>query len=71
MTSTAAVRDCAQAIIAAIAEHGNNSAAIAPGIRAALATLMKEPDLLERGVERQGTTSRFPATCTTTARCRS
>jgi hypothetical protein len=36
MTSTSAVRDCAQSIIAAIARHENDSAAIAPGIRAAL-----------------------------------
>src|SRR6185295_10012440 len=59
MTSTSAVRDCAQAIIAAIAKHGNNGAAIAPGIRAALAALMTEPDLLERGIDRQGNNVAF------------
>ena len=59
VTSTAAVRGCAQAIIAAIAEHRNDSSAIAPGIRAALATLMKEPDLLERGIERRGNNVAF------------
>jgi predicted metal-dependent enzyme (double-stranded beta helix superfamily) len=59
MTSTAAVRDCAQAILAEIAEHSNDSVATAPGIRAALATLMQEPDLLERGVERQGNNVAF------------
>ena len=59
MTSTSAVRDCAQSIIAAIARHANDSAAIAPGIRAALATLMREPDLLERGIDRQGNNVAF------------
>jgi len=59
MTSPAAVRDCAQAILAAIAKHGNDSVAIAPGIRAALATLMREPDLLERGIARQGNNVAF------------
>jgi predicted metal-dependent enzyme (double-stranded beta helix superfamily) len=57
--SSTAVRDCAQAIVAAIAHHGNDGAAIAPRIRAALATLMQEPDLLERGVERQGNNVAF------------
>jgi predicted metal-dependent enzyme (double-stranded beta helix superfamily) len=57
--SSTAVRDCAQAILAAIAHHGNDGAAIAPRIRAALATLMQEPDLLERGVERQGNNVAF------------
>jgi predicted metal-dependent enzyme (double-stranded beta helix superfamily) len=55
----AAVRDCAQAIHAAIAMHGNDGAAIAPRIRAALAPLIQEPDLLERGVERQGNNVAF------------
>lgn len=59
MTATSAVRDCAQAIIAAIAEHGNDNAALAPCIRAALATLMREPDLLERGIARQGNNVAF------------
>jgi predicted metal-dependent enzyme (double-stranded beta helix superfamily) len=59
MTSTSAVRDCAQAILGTIAEHGNNSAAIAPTIRAALATLVQEPDLLERGIARQGNNVAF------------
>jgi NAD(P)-dependent dehydrogenase (short-subunit alcohol dehydrogenase family)/predicted metal-dependent enzyme (double-stranded beta helix superfamily) len=58
MTSTA-VRDCAQAIHGAIAEHGNESAAIAPAIRAALAALMKEHDLLERGIDRQANNVAF------------
>ena len=57
--SSNAVRECAQAILAAIAKHGNDSAAIAPGIRAALAALIREPDLLERGVERQGNNVAF------------
>jgi predicted metal-dependent enzyme (double-stranded beta helix superfamily) len=59
MTSTAAVRDCAQAILGAIAEHGNVSAAIAPTIRESLATLIQEPDLLERGIARQGNNVAF------------
>jgi len=58
-TSSSAVRDCAQAILAAIAEHGNDGPAIAPGIRAALAKLVQEPDLLERGIERQGNNVAF------------
>jgi len=57
--SSTAVRDCAQAILAAIAQHGNDGAAIAPRIRAALATLIQEPDLLDRGVERQGNNVAF------------
>ena len=57
--SSTAVRDCAQAIHAAIASHGNDGATIAPRIRAALATLIQEPDLLERGVERQGNNVAF------------
>ena len=57
--SATAVRDCAQAILAAIAKHGNDGAAIGPGIRAALATLIKEPDLLERGIDRQGNNVAF------------
>ena len=59
VTSSSAVRDSAQAILAAIAEHGNASASIAPAIRAALATLMEEPDLLERGIERHGNNVAF------------
>jgi len=55
----AAVRDCAQAIHDAIAMHGNDGAAIARRIRAALAPLIQEPDLLERGVERQGNNVAF------------
>ena len=57
--SATAVRDCAQAIHAAIARYGNHGAAIAPGIRAALATLIQEPDLLERGIARQGNNVAF------------
>ena len=54
-----AVRDCAQAIVAAIAEHGSDSERLAPCIRAALATLMREPDLLELGIAAaRATTSR-------------
>jgi hypothetical protein len=59
MTSMSSVRDCAQAIIAGIAEHGNDSAAIAPVIRSALAALIREPDLLERGIARQGNNVAF------------
>ena len=58
-TSTVAVRDCAQAILAAIADHRNNSAAIAPTIRDSLATLLQEPDLLERGIDRQANNVSF------------
>ena len=57
--TTTAVRDCALAIHGAIAAHGNNGAAIAPAIRAALAALMKEHDLLERGIDRQGNNVAF------------
>jgi predicted metal-dependent enzyme (double-stranded beta helix superfamily) len=59
MSSSAAVRNCAQAILGAIAEHGNNGGAIAPTIRAALSTLIEEPDLLERGIARQGNNVAF------------
>ena len=59
MTSTSAVRDCAHAIVGAIARHGNESAALAPVIRAALAALMREPDLLERGIAREGNNVAF------------
>ena len=56
---SSAVRDCAQSILAAIAHHGNDGAAIAPAIRAALAALVQEPDLLERGIDRQGNNVSF------------
>jgi predicted metal-dependent enzyme (double-stranded beta helix superfamily) len=47
------------AIVAAIARHGNDSAALAPDIDAALKELMREPDLLERGVAREGNNVAF------------
>jgi len=59
MSSNSAVRDCAQVIVAAIAAHGDDGAALAPGIRAALATLMREPDLLDRGIAREGNNVAF------------
>jgi predicted metal-dependent enzyme (double-stranded beta helix superfamily) len=54
-----AVRDCATAIVSAISRHGNDSAALAPEIEAALQELMREPDLLERGIAREGNNVAF------------
>jgi predicted metal-dependent enzyme (double-stranded beta helix superfamily) len=54
-----AVRDCATAIVSAIEQHGNDSVALAPDIDAALRELMREPDLLERGIAREGNNVAF------------
>lgn len=53
------VRQCANAIVAAIARHGGDSAALAPHIDAALKDLMRDPDLLERGIAREGNNVAF------------
>jgi predicted metal-dependent enzyme (double-stranded beta helix superfamily) len=53
------IRDCANAIALAIARHGSDSAGLAPDIEAALRELMHEPDLLERGIAREGNNVAF------------
>ena len=60
MASTASpIRDCANAIAAAIAAHGDDSAALGRAIDASLKQLMREPDLLERGIAREGNNVAF------------
>ena len=58
-SSPSAVRDCARAIADAIARHGNRGDALAAAIRAALAPLMEQPDLLDRGIPRAGNNVAF------------
>ena len=53
------VRDCASAITAAIDRHGSDTGALADEIRGALALLMRESDLLERGIAREGNNVAF------------
>jgi predicted metal-dependent enzyme (double-stranded beta helix superfamily) len=48
------VRDCATAIVAAIAEHGHDSVRLGQAIEPALCRLMSRPDLLALGVPREG-----------------
>jgi predicted metal-dependent enzyme (double-stranded beta helix superfamily) len=48
------VRNCAQAIVTAIARHGQDSAKLGAAIRASLQELMSRPDLLSLGVPREG-----------------
>jgi predicted metal-dependent enzyme (double-stranded beta helix superfamily) len=58
-TSSSAVRNCARAIVAAIDAHGNDGTRLGPAIDAALATLVAQPDLLERGIPREGNNVAF------------
>jgi predicted metal-dependent enzyme (double-stranded beta helix superfamily) len=59
-TSTpSAARDCAQAIADAIARHGHDGEGLGDAIRAALVPLLAQPDLLERGIPREGNNVAF------------
>jgi predicted metal-dependent enzyme (double-stranded beta helix superfamily) len=48
------VRNCAQAIVAAIAAHGQDSVQLGKAIKASLQVLMSRPDLLAQGIPREG-----------------
>ena len=56
---TSTIRDCAQAIVAAIARHGSDGEELGAAIQASLATLMAMPNLLERGIPREGNNVAF------------
>ena len=58
-SSASAVRDCARAIVDAIELHGRDSARLGDSIRMALAALIDEPDLIERGIPRVGNNVAF------------
>ncbi|MEX2408571.1 MAG: hypothetical protein WD489_05630 [Rhodovibrionaceae bacterium] len=53
------VRDCAQAIIAAVKTHGGNRDALISALREPLAKLAKRDDLRDLGVPRQGNNVAF------------
>jgi predicted metal-dependent enzyme (double-stranded beta helix superfamily) len=57
--SPTAVRDCARAIADAIARHGDDTARLGTDIKRALAALIAQPDLLERGIPRVGNNVAF------------
>lgn len=57
--STSTIRDCAQAIAAAIAAHGRDGEQLGAAIEASLGELISLPDLLERGIPREGNNVAF------------
>ena len=63
MTSTSSgasvVRDCARRIVDAIESKANDATALGAAIRGALAPLIAQPDLTERGVPRAGNNVAF------------
>ena len=62
MTATAptsTVRDCAQAIAAAIARHGGDGEKLGASIKASLRDLVAMPNLLELGIPREGNNVAF------------
>ena len=58
-TANSAVRDCARAIVDAIARRGDDSVGLGADIKASIAALIAQPDLLERGIPRVGNNVAF------------
>jgi predicted metal-dependent enzyme (double-stranded beta helix superfamily) len=56
---TSIIRDCAQAIAAAIARHGSDGEALGAAIKASLRHLVAMPNLLELGIPREGNNVAF------------
>ncbi len=48
------IRDCAMKIIDLIKQHGQNGPALLEGMKAPLAKVLAQPDLLKLGVKREG-----------------
>jgi predicted metal-dependent enzyme (double-stranded beta helix superfamily) len=57
--STSNIRDCAQAIVTAIARHGGDGEKLGVAIKASLCDLMSMQNLLELGIPREGNNVAF------------
>jgi predicted metal-dependent enzyme (double-stranded beta helix superfamily) len=57
--STSIVRDCAQAIVTAIARHGGDGEKLGAAIKASLRDLISIPNLVELGIPREGNNVAF------------
>jgi predicted metal-dependent enzyme (double-stranded beta helix superfamily) len=57
--STSIIRDCAQAIAAAVGRHGSDGEKLGAAIKASLRDLISIPNLLELGIPREGNNVAF------------